>query len=148
MLHLQKSISPPVLPQADITRSVWQQQSLILHLFTCPDLTASASAPDTSQHQLMCKQQQSAVGGVSQSPILSLILTLEVQRSSSSPAVAWKQYQHWLTLVQHIKISYQEDIIWPWSTLVCTAQNIRQLENSFKVVPPLSPTTNDKKMTV
>lgn len=48
MLHLQKYISPPALPQADITCSVRQQQSLILHLFMCPDPTASASTPDIS----------------------------------------------------------------------------------------------------
>lgn len=54
---------------------------------------------------------------------------------------------HWLTLVQNIQINYQ-DTIWARSTLVCTAQNIRQLKHSFKVVPPLSPTTDDKKMTV
>lgn len=47
MLCLRKYFSP-VLPQVDITCSVQQQQSLILHLFMSSDPTASASTPDTS----------------------------------------------------------------------------------------------------
>jgi len=48
MLHLQKCISPPALPQADKTHSVLQPQSRLLNLFVCPDVMASASTPDTS----------------------------------------------------------------------------------------------------
>lgn len=67
--------------------------------------------------ELLCVRQQSAAGGLSGSPSLSLILTPEGPRNSPSTAVLRKQYQHWLTPVQYIKMSYQEDVIWPHSTL-------------------------------
>lgn len=68
-----------------------------------------------ARQQPVLRQQRSAVGGELQAPLLSLILTLKERRNSSSPAEPWKQDQHWPTLLRNIKISYQEDMIWPHS---------------------------------
>lgn len=82
-----------------------------------PRSSSLCSNPDTSGKTAAHAQAAANCWQVSRSPVLSLILTPEELRDSPSAAALWKQYEHWLTLVQYVKISYQEDIIWLHSML-------------------------------
>lgn len=151
MLCLQKYFSP-VLPQVYRTCSVptaTKPYSSPVHEFRSDGLCFNPWY--IKQDNSSCAHSSNLLSvGYRSHLFLSLILTLEDQRNSSSPAMPWKPYQHWLTLVQYVKISYQEDIIWPHSTLVCTTQNIRRLTGSFHLrwfLPPPQPRTI-KRMTV
>ena len=151
MLHLQKHISPPALPQADITCSVRQQQSLTLHLFLYPDPTASASSPDTSSKTaahvhaaaIYCRRDIAVTYFIfdpnprrAEKQPLSRSAMKTISALIDSGSVCKNKLSRWHSLATfHI-------------SLYCTKHQASTGSFHLRWFLPPSPTKNDKKMTV